>query len=112
MIRRRSLFHTLHISHLWIHIVLIIGAIFFFGPVLLTFSYSVQSYSQIEQLPPSLWPTPFAWDNFSGAIQSFPFWQDFYNTLVNYGIVSFIGTLLTAPLSAFALSRLRSRFRS
>ncbi|HWE64152.1 MAG TPA: carbohydrate ABC transporter permease, partial [Chloroflexota bacterium] len=84
----------------------------FFGPVLLTFSYSLQSYTQIEQLPPALWPSPFAWSNFTGAIASFPFWHYLYNTVVNYGLVSFIGTLLTAPLSAFALSRLRSRFRT
>lgn len=100
------------VRHLGVHAVLIIGALFFFGPVVVAFSTSVQSYTQIESLPPDLWPQPFAWSNFPGAIASFPFWQYFYNTLVNYGLVSFIGTALTAPLSAFALSRLRSRYRT
>jgi multiple sugar transport system permease protein len=91
---------------------LILGALFFFGPVVVAFSTSLQSYTQIEHLPPDLWPHPFAWSNFTGAMVSFPFWQYFYNTLVNYGVVSFVGTMLTAPLSAFALSRLRSRYRT
>lgn len=112
MKRHRSWRARIALRHLGIHLVLILGAVFFFGPVVMTFSYSVQSYTQIEQLPPSLWPSPFTWSNFSGAIASFPFWQYLYNTVVNYGLVSFVGTLLTAPLSAFALSRLRSRFRT
>jgi multiple sugar transport system permease protein len=99
-------------AHLGIHALLLLGAVFFFGPVVVAVSTSLQSYSQIVQLPPDLWPHPFAWDNFSGAVASFPFWQYFYNTLVRYGLVSFVGTMLTAPLSAFALSRLRSRFRT
>jgi len=98
--------------HIGVHVLLLIGAVFFFGPVVVAFSTSVQSYSQIVHLPPDLWPHPFAWSNFTGAIASFPFWQYFYNTLVNYGVVSFIGTMLTAPLSAFALSRLHSRYRT
>jgi multiple sugar transport system permease protein len=98
--------------HIGVHVLLLIGAAFFFGPVVVAFSTSVQSYSQIVHLPPDLWPHPFAWSNFTGAIASFPFWQYFYNTLVNYGVVSFIGTMLTAPLSAFALSRLHSRYRT
>jgi len=98
--------------HVGVHALLLIGAVFFFGPVVVAFSTSVQSYSQIVHLPPDLWPHPFAWSNFTGAIASFPFWQYFYNTLVNYGVVSFIGTMLTAPLSAFALSRLHSRYRT
>ena len=95
-----------------IHVLLILGVLFFFGPIVVAFSTSLQSYAQIVRLPPDLWPHPFAWSNFSGAMGSFPFWQYFYNTLVNYGVVSFIGTALTAPLSAFALSRLRSRYRT
>lgn len=98
--------------HIGVHALLLIGAVFFFGPVVVAFSTSVQSYSQIVHLPPDLWPHPFAWSNFTGAIASFPFWQYFYNTLVNYGVVSFIGTMLTAPLSAFALSRLHARYRT
>jgi multiple sugar transport system permease protein len=99
-------------SHLGIHALLIVGALFFFGPVVVALSTSLQSYTQIEHLPPDLWPHPFAWSNFTGAMASFPFWQYFYNTLINYGVVSFVGTMLTAPLSAFALSRLRSRYRT
>jgi multiple sugar transport system permease protein len=99
-------------SHLGIHALLIVGALFFFGPAVVAVSASLQSYTQIEHLPPDLWPHPFAWSNFTGAMASFPFWQYFYNTLINYGVVSFVGTMLTAPLSAFALSRLRSRYRT
>ena len=108
--RRRALRVTL--SHLWVHVLLLLGAVFFLGPVVVAVSASLQSYSQIVQLPPDLWPHPFAWSNFTGAMASFPFWHYFYNTLIRYGLVSFIGTMLTAPLSAFALSRLRSRFRT
>jgi len=100
------------LRHIGVHALLIVGAAFFFGPIIVAFSTSVQSYSQITRLPPDLWPHPFAWSNFTGAMASFPFWQDFYNTLVNYGVVSFVGTMLTAPLSAFALSRLHSRYRT
>jgi multiple sugar transport system permease protein len=94
------------------HVLLLVGTAFFFGPIVIAFSTSLQTYSQIVHLPPDIWPHPFAWSNFPDALQSFPFWRDLYNTVVNYGLVSFVGTMLTAPLSAFALSRLRSRFRT
>ena len=94
------------------HVLLLIGSAFFFGPIVIAFSTSLQTYSQIVHLPPDIWPHPFAWSNFPDALQSFPFWRDLYNTVVNYGLISFVGTMLTAPLSAFALSRLRSRFRT
>lgn len=99
-------------SRLGSHLLLIIGACFFFGPVLIAFSQSFQTYSQIVQLPPTIWPHPFSWSNFSGALASFPFWQYLYNTVVNYGLLAFAGTFLTAPMTAFALSRLRSRYRN
>jgi multiple sugar transport system permease protein len=111
MLRRQRPRRVL-VSRLGTHALLILGAVFFFGPVVVALSTSLQSYTQIVQLPPDLWPHPFAWSNFSGAMESFPFWQYFYNTLVRYGLVSFAGTMLTAPLSAFALSRLRSRYRT
>lgn len=94
-----------------IYLLLLGGAI----PTLLPFVWLVRSAlmqdSQMFVSPPEWIPSPFEWQNFSGALTTQPFGLYLINTMV-IAVVSVIGTVLTCSVAAFSFSRLRWRGRN
>lgn len=90
----------------WIYAILVIGAV----PTLLPFAWLVRSAlmntNQIFTAPPAWIPKPFAWSNFSGAVNAVPFTRFFLNTLV-IEVFVITGTLFSCSVAAFSFARLR-----
>lgn len=65
---------------------------------------------QIFRMPLEWMPKPFRWQNYPQALTAMPFFRYLFNTLIVLFFVE-AGTLLTAPMAAFAFCRLRWRGR-
>lgn len=94
-----------------VYLLLAAGAI----PTLLPFVWLVRSAlmsdTQMFVAPPEWIPSPFAWENFSGALTAQPFARYFVNTVV-IAVISVLGTVLTCSVAAFSFARLRWRGRN
>ena len=66
---------------------------------------AVKSNEELTQNPPTWYPHSIHLDNFSKAIDVFPFWTYFYNT-VFITVMSVIGVAITVPLVAYGFSRI------
>jgi multiple sugar transport system permease protein len=87
----------------------LVAAFFFPFIVMLTTAFKVNS--DIFHSPPILWPHTWTLDNFAAALNAIPFWQYLGNTLLIAGL-SVLGALISAPLVAYALSKIRWRGRN
>jgi multiple sugar transport system permease protein len=88
---------------------LLVAAFFFPFVVMLTTAF--KSNNEIFHSPPILFPRTWTLDNFSAALSAIPFWQYLGNTLLIAGL-SVLGALFSAPLVAYALSKIRWRGRN
>jgi multiple sugar transport system permease protein len=92
------------------HAVLVVLACLFILPIFWMLSTSLKSNTQILEWPPSLIPKPFVPQNYIGALESAPFGTYTLNTLI-VTLASVVGALISNPLIAYGLSRLRWRGR-
>lgn len=90
----------------WGLVALIVMTIVFVFPFAVMLSTSFKTAGEIFTAPPSLWPDTWTWDNFSEAFDKIPFWRYLANTLVIAGL-SVVGTMLSAPLTAYALAKIK-----
>ncbi|WP_022881844.1 carbohydrate ABC transporter permease [Gryllotalpicola ginsengisoli] len=90
-------------------LILLVAAFFFPFVVMLTTAFKPSS--DIFHSPPELWPRHWTLDNFASALSTIPFWQYLGNTVLVSGL-SVIGALVSAPLVAYALSKIRWRGRN
>ena len=67
---------------LWVHVVLMIGAVLMVAPFVLEVVTSVKTFAQATHTPPSLIPHPFHWSNYSTVFESLPFGRQLVNTVV------------------------------
>lgn len=93
-----------------LHLVLIAGSIVFSFPLVWLISTSLKPDTQIFKIPPQLIPDPFVWKNYADMWRYFPFLTFLLNTLLVVAL-TMAGTLLSAPLVAYAFSRLRWKGR-
>lgn len=85
--------------------------ILFIGPFLWIVSTSFKQDSQLFTDPLSLLPHPLVWSNYPDAIERSSFW----NLLKNTVVVTFfttLGVVVTCPLVAYSLAKLRWKGRS
>ena len=88
------------------HLALILGAILFFFPFAWLVSTSFKPDSQIFLFPPTLFPNPVMWENYTRVFQFVPFFRLAGNTIFITGL-NILGTLTSCSLVAYAFSRLR-----
>lgn len=91
-------------------VVLTLGSIVYLLPFIWLIRSSLMSSGQIFRMPLEWIPKPFRWQNYPQALTAMPFFRYLLNTLIVLFFVE-AGTLLTAPMAAFAFSRLRWRGR-
>ncbi len=102
-----------YVGEVIIWILLAVMAIIEFAPVSWLFSNSLRDPSQAFVLPPSFWPTSFAWQNYVAVINSpnIKFLLFFWNSVKIAVIVTF-SELFTCALAAFAFARMHFRGRN
>jgi multiple sugar transport system permease protein len=86
-----------------------ISGLFFF-PILVVVSTSFKPPTEIFSLPPQLWSEHWTLDNYVEAFEAMPFVRYLANTAL-LSTVSVMGQLLSSPLVAYGLSKIRWRGR-
>jgi len=87
--------------------VLLVVTAFFLFPIYWAVNTALQTTSQQNQLPVVWWPSKWQWKNFSTAWSGyFPFTDYLWHTLIIVFFVT-IGSVASASLVAYGLSRLR-----
>jgi multiple sugar transport system permease protein len=90
------------------HVILIVISLAFLVPFAVMVTTAFKSPQDIFHAPPKLLPTTWVARNFSQAIHSMPFVRYVGNTLMLV-VVNVAGTLLSCPLVAYALAKLKWR---
>lgn len=103
---RRSGTGTRPRARVWpVHLALILGAAFMVGPFLWELVTSVKTLGEATQVPPTLLPEAWRWDNYSAVFDSLPFATMFANTVL-MTIGRTLGQLVFCSLAAYAFARL------
>lgn len=90
--------------------ILLMAAITLF-PFIYMILASLMTFQEATSIPPTFIPESFQWSNFSKALQQAPFVRYFFNTILVSGL-STLGTLVTSVLAAFALVKLKFKFKN
>ena len=93
-----------------VYVFVIIMAALTLFPFLYMLSSSLMTYQEVTSIPPTIVPHVPQWRNFVEAMRQAPFPRYFLNTVLVSGL-STLGTIITTVLAAFALVRLRFRFK-
>ena len=83
-------------------------ALLFLFPLLVMLSTAFKTPGDVFSAPPSLLPTDWTMDNFAEAFEQIPVWRYLGNTLFVSGM-SILGTVISCPLVAYALAKVRWR---
>jgi multiple sugar transport system permease protein len=94
--------------HGWRLILAIVLAAIFVFPFLVMVSTAFKEVGDVFSAPPTLLPKNWTLDNFTQAFAGMPFWRYLSNTLLISGL-SVLGTVLSCPLVAYALAKVRWR---
>lgn len=93
-----------------LHLVLIALALTMLFPFFWTVSASLKGDEAVLATPPQLLPNPAHWENFAAVMQTIPFWQLLFNSLLVAAVTTVL-QLLTCSMAAYAFARLRFRGR-
>lgn len=83
-------------------------ALLFLFPLLVMLSTAFKTPGDVFSAPPSLLPTEWTMGNFAEAFEQIPVWRYLGNTLFVSGM-SILGTVISCPLVAYALAKVRWR---
>lgn len=83
-------------------------AVLFVFPFLVMLSTAFKEIGDIFSAPPTLLPKIWTLGNFATALKEIPFWRYIGNTFLVAGL-SVLGTIVTCPLVAYALAKVRWR---
>ncbi|MEW6045544.1 MAG: carbohydrate ABC transporter permease [Bacillota bacterium] len=95
---------------LGVRLALILVSLGFLLPFLWMVTTSLKPTELVLAYPPVWWPPEPRWDNYVKAVEAVPFFRYFLNTLV-YGCASALGVLVSCPLVAYSLAKIRWRER-
>ncbi len=103
--RKKKIFEPLIVR-----IVLTLISIIFLLPFFWTIGTSLKPDLELLEFPPKFFPSSPDFSNFSKAIQKFPFWVYFKNSVI-LSVGSIIGTLFSAPLVAYGFSKIDWKYK-
>lgn len=95
---------------LFLYGILILFSIIFLIPLFWMISTSLKPESQVMSVPVQWLPKPPQWRNYLDAVQSFPFFRYFSNTLLLTAL-NVVGTIFSASLAAYGFSKLNWKGR-
>ncbi|WP_297407548.1 carbohydrate ABC transporter permease [uncultured Cetobacterium sp.] len=98
-------------EQLFLHVILILGVIFTLIPFIWMFLTSVKSLGESIQIPPIIFPKEYKWENYRKIIETMPFMQFYYNTII-YTVVRTIGQIIFCSMAAYAFARIEFPFRN
>lgn len=94
------------LHHTFVYALLLAGSVMFLMPLAWMVSTSLKGDVGMFSIPPQWIPDPVHWDNFSKAVQSFPFLRYTFNTVLITAL-TMLGTMLSSAFCAYAFAKLR-----
>ena len=88
------------------HLVLLVGVVLMFIPLVWTLSTSLKSPGEVYHCPPTWIPQEILWSNYVKAVTAIPFFLYLWNTVVITAL-SVIGKVVSITLVACSFARLR-----
>ncbi len=88
------------------HVVLIALSVMFGLPLVWMLVTSFKSAPAAVAQPPTWWPHPWLWSNYSQLFASLPYFRFIVNTVL-YAVVTIVGVCVSSSLVAYGFSRLR-----
>lgn len=89
-----------------LHILLILASVVMVFPFVWTLSSSLKDLSQIFQVPPSLFPDPWVWENYPRSLSALPFGKAYWNSFL-VAVVAVAAQVLTASMAGYAFGKLQ-----
>ncbi|MBA2519798.1 MAG: carbohydrate ABC transporter permease [Chloroflexia bacterium] len=86
-------------------LILIVMCAVFILPLFWMVSVALKPTAELSLYPPTFWPQQLRWENFSDAINVFPFWQYLRNTSIITGL-TVLGAVISNPIIAYGFSRI------
>jgi len=90
----------------FLHTLLIIGALIMAGPFIWMIITSLKDTSQAFSSPPSFLPNPIVWSNYPNSLQAMPFGEAYFNSIY-IAIIVVVVDLLTSAMAGYAFARIR-----
>lgn len=84
---------------------LIVMCAVFLLPLFWMVSVALKPTAELSIYPPTFWPQQLRWENFSDAINVFPFWLYLRNTSIITAL-TVIGAVISNPIIAYGFSRI------
>ncbi|MFP7285895.1 carbohydrate ABC transporter permease [Shouchella clausii] len=94
-----------------VHLLLIAGAIIMVTPFLWMVTTSLKTYLESMQIPPTIWPETWRFDNFSRVFESADFLRYYANTIV-VTVLRTGAQLFLCSMAAYAFARLNFPFKN
>jgi multiple sugar transport system permease protein len=90
---------------LWVHLLLIVGALFMIGPFIWMLSTSVKTFGESMLVPPTLFPHSLQFGNYWKVFERLPFLHYYWNTII-ITMAKTGGQLLFCSMAAYAFARI------
>ena len=98
------------IVKLVVYFLLCIIAFIYLLPFLWMFGTSLKADTELLDFPPKFFPSKPHFDNYAKAINRFPFWKYFLNTVI-ITAGNLVGVIVSAPLVAYGFSKVNWKGR-
>lgn len=92
-------------KNIWIHVVLLLGAVFMVVPFIWMVLTSFQSLGESTRIPPVIIPARFHWDNYQRVFSALPFAAFYWNTIVTT-VLKVFGQTILCSMAAYAFARI------
>lgn len=106
--KKSNAYYKKNLKKIPVTILTILLCVVFFSPFLVMVTTSLKTNADAFQLPVKLLPREVIWDNYPEAMDIIPFLQYFKNTIF-ITFFSVIGQLLSTPLIAYSLAKIKWR---
>ncbi|MDQ0899095.1 carbohydrate ABC transporter permease [Paenibacillus sp. V4I7] len=99
------------VSTILLHVLLILASVVMFGPFLWMAFSGLKDLAQIFQVPPTLFPNPWRWENISRSLTAMPFDKAYKNSAY-ISVIVVLSQLLTCSMAAFSFAKIDFPFRN
>ena len=106
--KKSNAYYKKNLKKIPVTILTILLCVVFFSPFLVMVTTSLKTNADAFQLPVKLLPREVIWDNYPEAMDIIPFLQYFKNAIC-ITFFSVIGQLLSTPLIAYSLAKIKWR---
>jgi multiple sugar transport system permease protein len=95
-------------NNVWIHVVLIIGAMVMMFPFAWQIIMSLSTNAEVQSVTPHLWPAKIQWGNYSQVFHQLPFLHQLRNSVV-ITVIRVSAQIAFCTLAGYAFARMHFR---